>query len=178
MASVGISTIPGWRDEDMDFWWKAFQALPEWVTTEEFGARGSEYDLWAFNWKTPGFPFYCGDTYGNVWLRETMSTFDPYEYAILVNADTAAKKGIEDGDTIVVESRYGQTQGKAKVTHLMHPDAVGVPASHGARSNLANPIVAEGPYFNALCTIEEKYRAIDPISGGIEEAPAVKIYKA
>jgi anaerobic selenocysteine-containing dehydrogenase len=178
MASEGISTIPGWRDEDMDFWWKAFQALPEWVTTEEFGARGSEYDLWAFNWKTPGFPFYCGDTYGNVWLHETMNTFDPYEYAILVNADTAAKKGIEDGDKIVVESRYGKTQGKVKVTHLMHPDAVGVAASHGARSMLANPIVEEGPYFNALCTIDETKRAIDPISGGIEEAPAVKIYKA
>ncbi|MCJ7565961.1 MAG: hypothetical protein MUO58_00270, partial [Anaerolineales bacterium] len=178
LASAGLTAIPGWREEDMDFWWKAFQALPEWVLTEELEGHDAEFDLWAFNWKTPGFPFYCGDTYGNVWLKETMQTFDPYEFGVLLNAETAAKKGLKDGDEIVVESRYGKTQGKLKATQLMHPDAVGVAASHGARSKLANPIVGEGAYFNALCTIDEKYRAIDPISGGIEEGPAVKVYKA
>lgn len=178
MAQAGVSTIPGWKPEDMDFWWKAFVALPAWVDTTEFAAHNSEYDLWAFNWKTPGFPFYCGDTYGNVWLHETMKTFDPYEYTVLMNADTAAKKGLKDGDTIVVESHYGKTQGTLKTTQLIHPDAVGVPASHGARSNMANPIVADGPYFNALCPFFEKDKAIDPISGGIEEGPAVKVYKA
>ncbi len=178
MQKAGVSTIPGWKPEDMDFWWKAFVALPAWVDTTEFAAHNSEYDLWAFNWKTPGFPFYCGDTYGNVWLHETMKTFDPYEYAIWLNADTAAKKGLKDGDTIVVESHYGKTQGILKTTQLIHPEAVGVPASHGARSNMANPIVADGPYFNALCPFFEKDKAIDPISGGIEEGPAVKVYKA
>jgi thiosulfate reductase/polysulfide reductase chain A len=107
-----------------------------------------------------------------------MSTFDPYEYAIWLNSATAQKKGIKDGDTIVVESRYGKTQGRVKVTELIHPDVVGVPAGHGARTKLGNPIVGEGAYFNALCSIHEKDRAIDPITGGIEEGPAVKVYKA
>jgi anaerobic selenocysteine-containing dehydrogenase len=178
MQTAGLTTIPGWQEKDMDFWWKAFVPVPAWVPCAEFEGHNDEYDLWAFNWKTPGFPFYCGDTYGNVWLHETMSTFDPYEYSVWVNAETAAKKGLKDGDMIVIESRYGKTQGPLKATHLVHPEAVGVPASHGVRSTMANPIVSEGPYFNALCTIDEKYRAIDPISGGIEEGPAVKIYKA
>ena len=177
MAQAGISTIPGWKPEDMEFWWKAYEAVPAWVETTEFAAHNSEYDLWAFNWKTPGYPFYCGDTYGNAWLNQTMKTFDPYEFNILINAATAAKKGLLDGDTIVVESHYGKTQGVLKTTQLVHPDAVGIAASHGARSNLANPIVADGTSFNVLCPFFEKDKAIDPISGGIEEGPAVKVYK-
>jgi len=178
LAKAGLDTVPGWKKEDMDFWWKAFVPVPGWVDTTEYAAHNAEFDLWAFNWKTPGFPFYCGDTYGNVLLHETMATWDPYEYNILINADTAAKKGLKDGDTIVVESHYGKTQGVLKTTQLIHPEALGVPAGHGARSSQANPIVGEGPYFNALCPFHETDKAIDPISGGIEEGPAVKVYKA
>jgi len=41
-----------------------------------------------------------------------------------------------------------------------------------------NPIVAQGPFFNVLCPFDEKDLAVDPISGGIEEGPACKVYKA
>jgi anaerobic selenocysteine-containing dehydrogenase len=177
LKKAGLSTIPGWKPEDMDFFWKAYVPVPAWVETTEFSAHNAEFDLWAFNWKTPGFPFYCGDTYGNAWLNQTMKTFDPYEFNILLNAATAAKKGLVDGDTIAVESHYGKTQGILKTTQLIHPDAIGIAASHGARSNLANPIVADGTSFNVLCPFFEKDKAIDPISGGIEEGPAVKVYK-
>lgn len=175
LEAAGLTGIPGWVDQN-DYW-KAFVPIPVWTPCPELNPP-PEYDMWAINWKTPMAPFYCGDTYGNVWLHETMSTFDPYEYVIWMNSATATKKGINDGDTIVVESRYGKTQGKVKVTELIHPDVVGLPAGHGAASPLANPIVAEGAYFNALCSIHEKDRAIDPITGGIEEGPAVKVYKA
>lgn len=177
MEAAGLSVVPGWKPEDMDYFWKAYEPIPAWVETAQFAAHDAEFDLWAFNWKTPGYPFYCGDTYGNTWLNQTMKTFDPYEFAILVNADTAAKKGLKDGDTIVVESHYGKTQGVLKTTQLIHPEAVGIPASHGHGSKMANPIVAEGPNFNALCPFFEKDRAIDPISGGIESGPAIKVYR-
>jgi anaerobic selenocysteine-containing dehydrogenase len=175
LAEAGLSGVPGWVN--MDDYWKAFVPIPVWTPCPEFYAP-AEYDMWAMNWKTPMAPFYCGDTFGNVWLHETMSTFDPYEYAIWMNAATGWRKGIKDGDTIVVESRYGKTQGRVKLTELIHPEVVGFPSGHGARSNLANPIVGEGPYFNALCSIHEKDQATDPITGGIEEGPAVKVYKA
>jgi anaerobic selenocysteine-containing dehydrogenase len=175
LAEAGLDGIPGWVDQN-DYW-KAFVPIPVWTPCPEFDAP-AEYDLWAINWKTPMAPFYCGDTHGNVWLHETMSTFDPYEYAIWMNSATAKSKGIQDGDTIVVESRYGKTQGRVKVTELIHPEVVGIPSGHGAASIMANPIVAEGPYFNALCSIHEKDQATDPITGGIEEGPAVKVYKA
>jgi anaerobic selenocysteine-containing dehydrogenase len=177
MEKAGLTTVPGWKPEQMDYYWQAYSAVPVWVPTTEFSAP-TEYDLWAFNWKTPMAPFYCGDTYGNVWLNETMKTWDPYEYNILMNTATAANKNLKDGDTIVVESRYGKTQGTLKTTELIHPAALGIAASHGASSSLANPITKEGPYFNALCPFHESDGAIDVVSGGIEEAPAVKVYKA
>jgi anaerobic selenocysteine-containing dehydrogenase len=175
LADAGLTGVPNWVN--MDDYWKAFVPIPVWTPCPEFDAP-AEYDMWAINWKTPMAPFYCGDTHGNVWLHETMSTFDPYEYSVWVNKATCEKKGIKDGDIIVVESRYGKTQGRVKATELIHPEVVGVPSGHGARSIMANPIVEEGAYFNALCSIHEQDLATDPITGGIEEGPAVKIYKA
>ena len=175
LAKSNIPGIPGWNNQD-DFF-KAFAPIPSWVPCHEFNAP-AEYDMWAINWKTPMAPFYCGNTYGNVWLHETMKAFDPYEYALWINTATAAKKGIKDGDTIVVESRYGKTQGMAKVTELIHPEVIGFPAGHGAASSMANPITAEGGYFNALCNLDENNMAVDPLTAQVEEGPAVKVYKA
>jgi anaerobic selenocysteine-containing dehydrogenase len=175
LQKAGLTGIPGY--DNQDDYWKAYQAIPTWIACPELNAP-ADYDMWAINWKTPMAPFFCGDTYGNVWLHETMQTWDPYEYAIWLNSKTASKKGIKDGDTIVVESRYGKTQGRVKVTELIHPDVVGFPAGHGAASPLANPITAEGGYFNALCNLDEKNRALDPLTAQVEEGPAVKVYKA
>lgn len=175
LQKAGLPGIPGY--DNQDDYWRAYQAIPSWIPCPEFNAP-ADYDLWAINWKTPMGPFYCGDTYGNVWLHETMKTWDPYEYAIWINSTTAAKKGIQDGDTIVVESRYGKTQGKVIVTELIHPDVIGFPAGHGAASPMANPITAEGGYFNALCNLDEKNLALDPLTAQVEEGPAVKVYKA
>ncbi len=45
-------------------------------------------------------------------------------------------------------------------------------------SSMANPITAEGAYFNALCNLDENNLALDPLTAQVEEGPAVKIYKA
>ena len=175
LDAAGLPGIPGWDNQQE--YWDAYSPIPYWYPCKEFNAP-AEYDMWAINWKTPMGPFYCGDTFGNVWLHETMKTWDPYEYAVWVNSSTAAKKGIQDGDEIVIESRWGKTQGKVKVTELIHPDVVGIPSGHGAASPMANPITAEGAYFNALCNLDENNLALDPLTAQVEEGPAVKIYKA
>jgi anaerobic selenocysteine-containing dehydrogenase len=175
LQKAGLTGIPGWTDQSK--YWQAYQAIPSWIPCNEFDAP-AEYDLWAINWKTPMAPFFCGDTYGNVWLHETMKTWDPYEYAVWINTATAAKKGIKTGDIIVIESRWGKTQAPAKVTELIHPDVIGFPAGHGAASSMANPITAEGGYFNALCNLDENNLAVDPLTAQVEEGPAVKVYKA
>jgi anaerobic selenocysteine-containing dehydrogenase len=175
LQKAGLPGIPGWNNQDE--YWAAYSPIPYWYPCKEFNAP-ADYDLWAINWKTPMGPFFCGDTYGNVWLHETMKTWDPYEYAVWINTATAAKKGIKNGDVIVIESRWGKTQAPAKVTELIHPDVIGFPAGHGAASPMANPITAEGGYFNALCNLDENNLAVDPLTAQVEEGPAVKVYKA
>ncbi|MCL1791629.1 MAG: molybdopterin-dependent oxidoreductase [Peptococcaceae bacterium] len=175
LEAAGLSAVPGWEG-DMEYFLEAFTPIPKWMTCPEFNPP-PEYDMWAINWKTPMAPFFCGDTFGNVWLNETFKKFDPYEFAIWINTATAEKKGIKDGDKVCVESRYGKTEGIVKVTELIHPEVLGFPSGHGAASSKANPITAEGPYFNVLCNIDEKNRAVDPLTAGVESGPAVKIYK-
>jgi anaerobic selenocysteine-containing dehydrogenase len=177
MAEAGLDAIPGW-ETNMDDYWKAYDPIPSWFECYENSKAPAEYDLYAINWKTPMAPFFCGDTYGNVWLHETMKTWDPYEYSVWINSATAAKKGIVTGDTIVIESQWGKTQGVARVTELIQPDTIGIPSGHGAASPLANPITAEGAYHNGLGTLEEKNLAVDPLTAQIEEGFAVKVYKA
>lgn len=174
LKDAGLESIPGWKGK-MDLWWQAWQPIPGWVDNDEFTAP-AEYDLRAMNWKRH-FPFKTGDTLGNPWLYEAIRTCDPYEFAININKETAKKKGLKDGDEIVVESRYGKTKGRLKTTALIHPLAVGIPGIHGIRSMQENPIVGEGVNFNALCSQNEADGVVDPITGGIDSHPAVKVYK-
>lgn len=172
---AGIDTVPGWGDK-MWIYWKAWQPIPEWIENVEYTAP-PEYDLIAMNWKNH-FPFKAGEALANPWLHEVIGGLDPYEYAVQLNAKTAAEKGLVDGDLVVVESRYGKTQGRLKTTELIHPAAVGISGTHGAMSLQENPIVGEGPDFNALCTQTESYGSTDPITGGVDSGPAVKVYRA
>jgi anaerobic selenocysteine-containing dehydrogenase len=175
MAKAGLTNVPGWKN--MDRYWQAYQAIPVWVPCPEFNAP-PEYDVWALNWKTQPHPYRTGDVTSNVWIHEVMANFNPYEYAVWLNVDTAKRKGLKDGDIVWVESRYGKTKGRLKVTNLIHPAAVGVPGIAGFGSSQEDPIVSEGPYFNVLCSMDEALEQLDPISGAIEEGPACKVYKA
>ena len=47
----------------------------------------------------------------------TAASLNPYTYNIAMNAETAKKKGIKDGDTICLENRFGDKQtGKVKLS--------------------------------------------------------------
>lgn len=164
--------VPGWRNIDEFFAY--FQPLPVWIPNKEFDAP-PEYDLYAINWKTNFMPFGTGNTAENPWLHE-IRVNDPYELRILVNSETAKKKGLKDGDLVCVESRYGKTKGRVKITELIHPEVIGIPALYGSGTIMMNPTAKEGPYFNALLSIDEEV-SIDPLHGGIEISPRVRIYK-
>lgn len=176
MKEARVSYIPGWQGM-MDYWWKAWDPLPSWVPSRETSAP-PEYDLNAINYKTVAAPFKVGDVLGNPLVHEVFKKFDPYEYAILLNSSTARKKGLKDGEQVIVESRYGKSKGRLKLTGLIHPQAVGIPGTHGSRSSQENPLTGEGAFFNSICSARQEDGAVDPITGGIEQGPAVKIYKA
>jgi anaerobic selenocysteine-containing dehydrogenase len=176
MEEAGIDAVPGWED-DMDRYWAGWSPLLNWYPTRELTAPG-EYDLLAINYKTATISSALGQNLENPMLHEIVKTFEPYDFVCIMNADTAKEKGLKEGDTIVVESRYGKTRGRLKTSELFHPSVVSIPSSHGVVSPLDCPLIGEGPCFNALCTVREEDGAHDPITGGFEQAPAVKVNKA
>lgn len=170
LASVGLDTIPG---QDPDDVWLHYQPLPRWCGRPDDGA-GGEYNLYAINWSTPQWRMAAGDQIGNAWVQEFVEVNDPYEYRILINTKTARDLGLQNDDEIVVRAWHGgETQGRVRLTELIHPDALGFPSNHGFKSRQRNPVTRVGPHYNELLTGDEG--AIDPISAGIDRAPRVTI---
>ena len=160
--------------DDMDYILDLYQPIPHWVETSEFRAPVEGYDLWAINWKTPYIANDAGNLTGNPWLAEVYAK-DPWESVILLNPATASRKKLKDGETVVVESRYGRIEGRLKVSELFHPDTVGIGGSYGLGTCQSNPLNCLGPNFNALLSIDP--RTFDGVSAGQDTAPAVKVYR-
>lgn len=166
-------SIPG---QDMEDVWTFYRPVPRWVARPDEKAP-PEYDLRAFNWATPQFRMNCSDQTGNPVLNEMVLKYDPYQFVVMVNRKTAERKGLRDGDRVVVEAYWGgKTEGVLRVTDLVHPDAVGIPAIHGFRSMHRNPVTRQGPHFNTLLSSAEG--TFDPVHGGIDRMPRVRVYRA
>jgi hypothetical protein len=165
-------TIPG---QDMVKVWRFYQPIPEWVGRPDASAS-AEYDLFAMNWSTPQFRMHNSDQTGNPLLNELVDETDPYQFVILMNRETAARKGLQDGDLVRVVAYWGGcTEGVLRVTSLLHPDALGVPGNHGFKSSYRNPATSKGPHFNSLLNSAEG--TFDPLHGGIDRNPRVRVYQ-
>lgn len=106
--------------DDMEYVFDLYRPIPHWVETSEFRGPDEGFDLWAINWKTPYVANDASNLAGNPWLAEIYAK-DPWELVILVNPETAAKKRLADGDTVVVESRYGRIEGALRTSELFIP---------------------------------------------------------
>jgi len=133
-----------------------------------------EYDLYLINWRTPYFSNDAGNVMGNPWLAE-LADQDPYEGVFLMNPTTVERKKLKDGDVVIVESRYGKTEGRLRVTELFHPDAVGVSGCYGSGTIQSNPLNRKGPSYNSLLPLNNE--SLDAVSAGQESAPRIKVYK-
>ena len=71
---------------------------------------------------------------------------------------------------------FGKAIGILKVTQLIHPEVLGIPACYGSATYMMSPDAKKGTHFNALLTGKEETN-VDPISGSITISPKVKIYK-
>jgi anaerobic selenocysteine-containing dehydrogenase len=170
LRKYGIG-FPGVANEDRVF--EQYHAIPFWIENSEIQAP-SEYDLWAINWKTPYYAHDPDNVGGNPWLVE-LSREDPFDAGVLINSGTALQKGLKDGDIVEIESRYGRTTGAVKTTELIHPDAVGIPGSHGLGTIQSNPLNRVGTNINVLYSMDED--TIDAVSAGQELSPRVKLRK-
>jgi anaerobic selenocysteine-containing dehydrogenase len=91
---------------------------------------------------------------------------------IALNAKTAARLGIRDGDEVWVESPYGKTKATVRVTEGIHPEVVGWQHGFG---HWGFGKVARG---NGTADGQFNVTKSDPISGmALHKEVCVKVYK-
>ena len=132
----------------------------------------SEYDLLVISQRDPlmTYRFTAHNPYINA-----AALLNPYTYNIAMNAETAKKKGIKDGDTICLENRFGDKQtGQVKLTELIHP---GVVAAVGLGSWARGRPIAKGKGINPNALLRHDQHHFCPISGAAEPTARVKAYK-
>lgn len=171
LAEAGVD-MPGW---DLEDFLSYYRPLTEYRESDAASAP-AEFDMWAIVWRTPPYMFDVSAVQSNPLLFDISKTWDPFQFKVLLNRETGARKGIQDGDMIWVESPYGKCEAKVVLTETIHPEVVGF---HGGLKRLSpqlNPIAREGASFNVLVSIREG--TFEPITAGLDTAPKVKIYKA
>jgi anaerobic selenocysteine-containing dehydrogenase len=109
------------------------------------------------------------------WLDEA-SKLNPYTYNVTMNAETAKKKGLHDGDLICIESAYGRkVTGFLKTMQGQHPETVAIAACSGGWARGQPIAYGKGTNFNIL--LESDFRHVCPVCFNQETAVAIKVYE-
>ena len=150
-----------------------YQPLPDWKPCQaHLDAENSEYDLFAVNCKAPFHTFSL--TVGNPVLTEIQNAHK-FGSNVLLNHKTAARKGINDGDEVWVESTAGfKVKGTVKLTDCVRPDVVGFMGLYGKWAKHVREEGRKGPHFNTLLPYNRE--RIDTVATTVDMCIKAKIY--
>ena len=152
---------------------RSFRALPSWFQCAAQEEALPEFDLIAVNYKLPFHAYNM--TQDNPWLAE-IADRHPYAYKVMINAETAANKGIADGDEILLQTPGGASaQGVAKVSQCIHPEVIGIASCFGHWARARFTARGRGIHFNSL--IPYRLNQIDPMAGLMDACVKVKVSK-
>jgi len=115
-----VDFVATWLTEKPDANGKPVSALPAYASRDWM--PNAEYPLYLINWKEVSHTL--SRTQNNPLLLEIKP-----DNPLIIHPDTAAKYGVGDGDSVVVESPYGRVSARAKLSQRMHPEVVGL--QHG-----------------------------------------------
>jgi anaerobic selenocysteine-containing dehydrogenase len=87
---------------------------------------------------------------------------------VLLNPVTAARYGVEDGDSVEIESRFGRVEGVAALSQGVHPDTVAV-----ANALTRKTPRERGTPFNVLLPAELEFT--DRFTGALESCARVRV---
>ncbi len=151
--------------------WDDYQPLPTPVL-EPVHTEPAEYDLYAITYKDIQLNF--GESVSNPWIKDIVYR-DPVHTAIQLNPETAAKKGLEDGDLVLLESPYGKIYGRLGLTQGIHPETVGVSNSLSRMMSQHKGVPYGGGHFNDMLPANLEHT--DACSAQCESVCRVKITK-
>lgn len=154
--------------------YNAYRAVPDWHPCPSHEVADPQYDL---------FSFYYRDTIHtnsltmeNPWLDEAAQMND-FSYTATINAATAEKKGLKEGDIVWIESSHGRkVKGKLHLSEGIHSEGVGIAALCGHWSKDQPVAKGKGIFYNEL--IEIDYEHLDPGNLNMDLCAKVKVYKA
>ncbi len=148
-----------------------YNALPEWKPCAAH-THSDDFDLSACNFRVATHSMSWSAQ--NPWLAE-LAELNPYAQKILINTQTAKRKGIRDKEKVCVESTVDKVVGEAKVTECIHPEAVGISSHFGSMAKGKPVAYGKGANFNRLVPYNIDH--IDPVSTGVDACVKVKVYK-
>jgi anaerobic selenocysteine-containing dehydrogenase len=162
------------EEKDLNLEWQQYTPIPSWFWPVCHKELDQEYDLLGFSYRDV---LHCNtNTYQNPWMDE-VSRLCPYTCTITIHPSVARAKGLEDGDLIWMENRYGaREKGRVKVMEGQHPKTLGI-AGQGGLFAKGRPI-AIGKGSNFCKILPNHLKHYDPVAGNIETAVALKVYKA
>jgi anaerobic selenocysteine-containing dehydrogenase len=165
------------KDEGIpDFDTADFQPLPDWKPCASYMESRSEYDLYGIYYR---MPFHTStSTANNPWLDE-VSKLDPYTDNVIINSDSAKKRGIKNGDKVIIESAGtgGKIAGKATLTEAIHPEVI---AYSGNGGHWAKSLPVANKVGKGVCPewlIPLSFDQIDVVSLNLDLCVKVKVTK-
>ncbi|OGQ84375.1 MAG: hypothetical protein A3F90_15830 [Deltaproteobacteria bacterium RIFCSPLOWO2_12_FULL_60_19] len=170
-AKQSVKSVAARMGHDWDT--SDYQPVPDWKPCPAYEDGKGAYDLYVVNFKIPFHSLSI--TTQNPWLND-LAEHNPYAYKILINADTAKGKGINDGEEIWVESEAGKVKGEAKLTECIHPQVVGIAGVFGSWAKGKPVAKGKGVHFNSLLPMS--LERIDPVSTGVDSCIRVKVSRA
>ncbi|MBI4186116.1 MAG: molybdopterin-dependent oxidoreductase [Chloroflexi bacterium] len=154
--------------------WEQYTPLISWFPTVTHKAK-DEYDLYLSSFTDV---LQAGGWTVNIpWVAEVSET-SIYLHHILMNAGTASRKGIKDGDTVYLENDHGnRMKGTVHTIEGIHPRCLSMLKGMGrwAKGGQRLP-KRQGPLMSDLIEIDLEH--VDPVCLNIENGVRVKIYKA
>jgi anaerobic selenocysteine-containing dehydrogenase len=94
---------------------------------------------------------------------------------VVINSASAKARGLEEGDSVWVESRYAKAKGVVGLTEGIHPETAAI--SGGFARWTSHPVApGKGTSQNAHLAIDLSHTGM--LGGSMETVGKVKIYKA
>ena len=166
-------------------WWDKqlteYQAIPRWhdvpshwaEATRALGKEPKDYPFWAIT--TKSMPYTTGNNVGIPLMNEAAENLRGHG-SVTINADSAQKLGIADGDWVEVSSPVTSTIGKAKLIQGCRPDTVVIP---GQFAHWKTPIAKNFnfPSLNKIAPLSSVSLALTDATGSGADIVQVQLRK-
>jgi anaerobic selenocysteine-containing dehydrogenase len=151
--------------------WGDYQPLPT-AIPDPVHLEPSEYDLYAITFKDVQINF--GESTSNPWIKD-ITYNDPVHTAVLLNAATAANRGLQNGDIVRIQSPYGSIVARIATSQGVHPETVCVSNALTRVAIQHSGVRVGGGSFNDL--LPANLANTDACSGQPETVAKVKLIR-